>query len=56
MLLLVGTLWLQPGNAQALLQVGEQAPGFTIKLFSGKTLTLDQLKGKPVVLNFWNSR
>ncbi len=29
------------------------APDFTLTLLDGKTLTLADLKGKPVLLNFW---
>jgi len=29
------------------------APPFSLELFDGKTLTLDSLKGKAVVLLFW---
>jgi cytochrome c biogenesis protein CcmG, thiol:disulfide interchange protein DsbE len=33
---------------------GKPAPGFTLKrLDTGETVTLEQLKGKPVVINFW---
>jgi thiol-disulfide isomerase/thioredoxin len=35
--------------------VGRPAPDFTLPLFSGGTLALHSLKGKPVVLNFWAS-
>jgi len=35
--------------------VGRPAPDFTLSLFSGGTLTLHRLRGKPVVLNFWAS-
>jgi len=35
--------------------VGRPAPDFTLPLFSGGTLNLHSLKGKPVVLNFWAS-
>lgn len=37
------------------ISVGEDAPPFTLKLFEGKTLSLSDLKGKPVILNFWAS-
>ena len=30
-----------------------RAPEFTLTLLDGKTLSLDDLKGKPVVVNFW---
>jgi cytochrome oxidase Cu insertion factor (SCO1/SenC/PrrC family) len=43
--------WQQPGLAK----IGEPAPDFTLRLLSGGTLRLSSLKGKPVVLNFWNS-
>ena len=32
---------------------GGPAPDFTLDLFTGKTLTLAQLKGTAVVLLFW---
>jgi cytochrome c biogenesis protein CcmG/thiol:disulfide interchange protein DsbE len=35
--------------------VGRPAPDFTLPLFSGGTLNLHSLKGKPVLLNFWAS-
>jgi len=35
--------------------VGRPAPDFTLPLLSGGTLSLHNLKGKPVVLNFWAS-
>lgn len=34
---------------------GDSAPGFSLTLFSGKTFTLGDLKGKPVFLNFFAS-
>lgn len=35
-------------------KIGETAPDFTIT-DGGKTITLSQLRGKPVLLNFWAS-
>ena len=35
--------------------VGKRAPDFELPLFSGGTLSLSQLKGRPVVINFWAS-
>lgn len=32
---------------------GDPAPAFTLDLFTGKTLTLAQLKGTAVLLLFW---
>jgi cytochrome c biogenesis protein CcmG/thiol:disulfide interchange protein DsbE len=36
-------------------QRGELAPGFTLALFDGSEVTLADLRGKTVVLNFWAS-
>lgn len=37
-------------------QIGKKAKPFTVTTFHGtRTITLDSLKGKPVVLNFWAS-
>ncbi|MBE0645026.1 MAG: TlpA family protein disulfide reductase [Bacteroidetes bacterium] len=44
-------LLLSVGSLQA--QVGEQAPTFSLKDKDGKAITLESLKGKVVVLNFW---
>ena len=32
------------------------APDFTLTLLNGKTLSLADLKGKPVLVNFWWSQ
>lgn len=37
------------------LEVGQQAPNFTLKTLEGEPLTLSQYQGKPVVINFWAS-
>lgn len=43
-----------PGAANsAPLKVGEAPPNFSLKDLDGKTWTLAELKGKPVVVNFW---
>ena len=34
-------------------QVGQPAPNFTLPALAGKPVTLDQLRGRPVVVNFW---
>ncbi len=33
--------------------VGAQAPDFTASTLDGKTIILDDLRGQPVILNFW---
>ena len=33
--------------------LGKPAPAFTLKNPSGKTVSLQQLRGKPVIVNFW---
>lgn len=38
---------------QKIPQEGMAAPGFSVKTIDGKTIGLDKLKGKVVVLNFW---
>ena len=34
-------------------KVGEQVPNFTITMLNGKTLNINNLKGKVVLVNFW---
>jgi cytochrome c biogenesis protein CcmG, thiol:disulfide interchange protein DsbE len=36
-------------------QVGKPAPAFSLTTFEGQTLTLESLRGKVVVVNFWAS-
>jgi cytochrome c biogenesis protein CcmG/thiol:disulfide interchange protein DsbE len=36
-------------------RVGDPAPDFTLKTFDGKSVSLSDFAGKPVVLNFWAS-
>jgi cytochrome oxidase Cu insertion factor (SCO1/SenC/PrrC family) len=35
-------------------QVGLTAPDFTAKLVNGENITLSQLRGKAVLINFWS--
>src|SRR5680860_1102959 len=35
--------------------VDQPAPGFTLNLFNGETVTLDDFEGRAVALNFWGS-
>jgi len=39
----------------AAFRVGSPAPDFTLHLMNGQTITLSNLKGKPVLVNFWHS-
>ena len=41
----------QPGSPATL--VGQAAPDFTLQNLQGSAVTLSELKGKAVVLNFW---
>lgn len=42
-------------NANAELAIGKPAPNFTLKSIKGETLSLEQVKGKVVLLDFWAS-
>jgi peroxiredoxin len=49
--LIAAFLVLRPSNASSL--VGRQAPDFTISGADGKPIRLADLRGHPVLLNFW---
>lgn len=40
-------------EATTLVRAGDQAPDFTVEMFDGSKITLSQLRGKVVLLNFW---
>ena len=40
-------------DASALVKAGDMAPDFTVEMFDGYRLTLSDLRGKVVLLNFW---
>jgi len=42
-------------KAQGTVSIGQPVPNFTLTTFDGETYTLDELRGKVVVLNFWAS-
>lgn len=46
----------KPGVGAADPMAGQGAPLFSLKLFDGKELKLEELRGKAVVINFWASR
>lgn len=47
----LGLMRTQEGSAS----VGERPPDFTLTTFEGEQITLSELKGKVVVINFWAS-
>jgi thiol-disulfide isomerase/thioredoxin len=51
-LLLVAIVQVRPAAA-AVAKVGKPAPKFTIHTFDNREFTLDQLRGKVVVINYW---
>lgn len=48
-----GTAIPSPDGQAARPEVGYPAPDFTLATLDGGTLTLSELRGQPVVLNFW---
>jgi len=56
------TVWLTllaglaaPLSSQVPLQPGEVAPDFTLKRLAGEGVSLSELRGRPVLVNFWAS-
>ncbi|MBC7258289.1 MAG: TlpA family protein disulfide reductase [Chloroflexi bacterium] len=49
----IGKAALIPGTTQPTLQKGSPAPDFEISYPNGKKTRLSDLKGKPVLVNFW---
>lgn len=49
----IGRVALVPGGSQALAEKGKPAPDFEISFPDGTKLRLSDLKGKPVLVNFW---
>ena len=41
------------GTAQARARLGQPAPPFTVVTFDNRTVSLEQLRGQVVVLNYW---
>ncbi len=55
---LVGMLFLglaKKGTAKIVALEGKTAPDFTLQLYDGGSLTLSELKGRPVMVHFWAS-
>ena len=40
-------------KATTIINQGDKAPDFTVEMFNGEKITLSQLKGKVVLINFW---
>ena len=40
-------------EAATLVRAGDEAPDFTVTMFDGSQVTLSELRGKVVLLNFW---
>jgi len=55
LLALVGLLALLPSMAQAVLQVGQQAPDFSLPDTSWTNHSLSEYRGKVVMILFWQS-
>lgn len=56
-LLLAAAAWglVHPQGSPAPGLVGRPAPALVVRAFDGQTLSLESLRGRPVVLNFWAS-
>ena len=44
-----------PGRADAIPAIGTPAPDFSLPLFDGRMVSLKDFRGKPVLINFFNS-
>lgn len=54
-LMLSITLYLNFTKDKSNIEVGAQAPDFSLKSTDGETVKLSDYKGKPVILNFWGT-
>jgi cytochrome oxidase Cu insertion factor (SCO1/SenC/PrrC family) len=53
--LLIGCMLAVASASFAAVQAGQVAPDFRLPLLNGKEISLNQFKGKPIVLDFWDS-
>jgi len=54
-LMLYLTLFTSPHKTPSVISEGKIAPDFTLKTLDGRKVTLSELRGKVVLLNFWAS-
>jgi cytochrome c biogenesis protein CcmG, thiol:disulfide interchange protein DsbE len=50
-----GTMLMMRGPSAAGLQIGQPAPDFALTDLDGNALQLSDLRGRPVIINFWAS-
>ena len=53
LMLVIGVQCSLPPSATGTVEVGQAAPPFNLKDLSGREVSLDQYKGKIVILDFW---
>jgi cytochrome oxidase Cu insertion factor (SCO1/SenC/PrrC family) len=53
--LLVACMLAAASVSFAAVQAGQVAPDFRLPLLTGKEISLSQFKGRPIVLDFWDS-
>ena len=51
----IGLLAGLTGAASAAPTIGQPAPSFSLTLLDGREISLQEFKGKPIVVNFWYS-
>ena len=44
-----------PGRADAIPAIGRPAPEFSLPLFDGSVVFLKDFRGRPILINFFNS-
>ncbi len=54
-ILLIGCVLLLASISFAAVEAGQVAPDFRLPTLSGQEISLAQFKGKPIVLDFWDS-
>ena len=55
LIMLIGSIFLTGcGGAAACPRIGDPAPNFTLPTYDGKTVSLSDYAGKPVIVNTWS--